>query len=178
MINSAPCAAQALSTEPVIAYIGLGSNLQQPVAQLHAARASIVAHTEIEERYFSSLYQSPPMGPQDQPDYVNAVMAISTTLNPLDLLSFLQRIENHQGRVRQEQRWVARTLDLDILLYAQQCINLPHLIIPHIGLAERAFVLYPLYEIAPELVIPGKGLLAHLVEHCPRNGLIRIAERD
>lgn len=162
------------NTGTIIAYIGLGSNLQNPSEQIHDARLAINTLPNTQQLAFSSLYHSPPMGPQDQPDYVNAVMAISTTLSPLDLLRGLQRIENTQGRVRNE-RWGARTLDLDILLYGDQVIELPDLIVPHIGITERAFVLYPLYEIAPQLLIPNKDKLSDLVANCPLAGLTRLA---
>jgi len=159
--------------ETVIAYIGLGSNLQHPDTQIHSARAAITQLYNIEDQGFSSLYHSSPMGPQDQPNYVNAVMAIATTLAPLDLLHVLQAIENDHGRVRSE-RWGARTLDLDILLYGEQIINIPDLIVPHSGITERAFVLYPLYEIAPQLTIPDKGKLVDLLANCPLAGLKRV----
>ncbi|MCX7089118.1 MAG: 2-amino-4-hydroxy-6-hydroxymethyldihydropteridine diphosphokinase [Methylococcales bacterium] len=155
----------------VLAYIGLGSNLQQPVLQIQSARAAIAALAGVVEVALSSLVQTPPMGPQDQPHYVNAVMAINTTLAPLDLLHHLQHIENEQGRVRQAQRWVARTLDLDLLLYGEQHIQLPDLIVPHTGLHQRAFVLYPLAQIAPDLTIVGLGPIAQLIEQCPLDGL-------
>lgn len=158
----------------VIAYIGLGSNLQNPIEQIHAARAACKALAGIKELAFSSLYQSLPMGPQDQPDYVNAVMAVTTELSPLELLRSLQAIENSSGRIRAE-RWGARTLDLDILLYGDQVINLPDLTVPHIGIAERAFVLYPLHEIAPQLLIPSKGKLVDLLANCPLAGLTRLS---
>jgi len=157
-----------------IAYIGLGSNLAQPVEQIKAARLAIASLESVEELAFSSLYKSPPMGPPEQPDYVNAVMAIATTLSPESLLQCLQAIENSQGRVRGI-RWGARTLDLDILLYDDLQIQLPYLTVPHVGIAERAFVLYPLFEIAPELTVPGLGSLAELRDKCPRDGLERIA---
>lgn len=157
------------------AYIGLGSNLAQPVEQIKAARLAIASLDGVQELAFSSLYRSPPMGPQDQPDYVNAVMAIATTLSPEKLLECLQAIENDQGRVRKGLRWGARTLDLDILLYGDLHIQMPHLTVPHVGIAERAFVLFPLFEIAPEITVPGLGRLAELVDNCPRNGLERIA---
>jgi 2-amino-4-hydroxy-6-hydroxymethyldihydropteridine diphosphokinase len=157
----------------VIAYIGLGSNLQNPVEQIHSARSAITALAHIKEQAFSSLYQSLPMGPQDQPDYVNAVMAVTTNLSPIELLRSLQSIENISGRIRGE-RWGARTLDLDILLYGELVINTPDLTVPHIGLTERAFVLYPLYEIAPQLIIPNKGKLVDLLANCPLAGLNRL----
>ena len=158
----------------VIAYIGLGSNLAEPVAQIKSARTAIASITGVRELAFSSLYHSLPMGPQDQPDYVNAVMCVSTDLSPLDLLHSLQHIENDQGRVRKSERWGARTLDLDVLIYGDQEIDLPDLTVPHKGLHERSFVLYPLFEIAPQLVVPGKGLIADLVAKCPLSGLRRM----
>ena len=158
-------------TAQVIVYIALGSNLDEPVEQIKSARCAIASLAGLQELAFSSLYQSPPMGPQNQPDYVNAVMCVATDQLPATLLHCLQIIENNHGRVRKGERWDARTLDLDILLYGDQEIDLPDLIIPHIGLAERSFVLYPLLEIAPEIVIPGKGSITELVANCPRCGL-------
>lgn len=158
----------------VTAYIGLGSNLASPVEQIKSARAAIAAIGGVEELAFSSLYRSLPMGPQDQPDYVNAVMCVATSLPPMDLLHRLQSIENDQGRVRKGERWGARTLDLDLLVYGDRKIEVPDLTVPHVGIAERSFVLHPLYEIAPQLVVPGKGNIADLVAKCPLNGLKRL----
>jgi 2-amino-4-hydroxy-6-hydroxymethyldihydropteridine diphosphokinase len=164
-----------ISKSPVVtAYLGLGSNLASPLEQLKSARAAIAATVGIKERAFSSLYHSLPMGPQDQPDYVNAVMAIDTELSVLDLLQSLQVIENAHGRCRAGERWGARTLDLDILMYGDQQIDLPMLTVPHPGIAERSFVLYPWHEIAPELSIPGKGQLADLLANCSLAGLKRL----
>lgn len=157
-----------------IAYIGLGSNLAKPVVQINSARTAITSLAGVHEMAFSSLYHSLPMGPQNQPDYVNAVMCVATGLLPLDLLRCLQNIENEHGRVRKGERWGARTLDLDILIYGDQEIDLPDLTVPHKGLAERSFVLYPLFEIAPQLIVPGKGPIADLVAKCPLSGLRRL----
>ncbi len=161
-------------TDGVVVYIGLGSNLANPVEQIQAARIAITQLADVQELAFSDLYRSSPMGPQDQPDYVNAVMAVKTDLPPIDLLRCLQRIENNQGRVRKSERWGARTLDLDILIYGDQLIELPDLIVPHVGIAERAFVLYPLYQIAPQLQVPGKGSVADLLERCPAHELKKL----
>lgn len=158
-----------------IAYIGLGSNLATPEAQINTARNAITALPEVFEDAFSSLYRSPPMGPQDQPDYINAVMAITTDLSAIQLLRRLQQIELDHGRVRKDERWGARTLDLDILLYGQQMIDQPDLIVPHYGLKERAFVLYPLQEIAPELEVPGQGTMTELLASCPLDGLVKLS---
>ena len=154
-------------------YLGLGSNLENPIEQLRAARTAIANVNGISEINFSSLYRSPPMGGKQQPDYVNAVMAIETELSPLELLTVTQTIENEQGRVRSE-RWGARTLDIDILLFGDDVLNFPDLIVPHYGMTERAFVLYPLFEIAPDLEIPTHGKLADLVSRCPLDGLERL----
>ncbi|MDO8843769.1 MAG: 2-amino-4-hydroxy-6-hydroxymethyldihydropteridine diphosphokinase [Methylicorpusculum sp.] len=160
-----------MTVATVIAYIGLGSNLDDPVQQIKSARAAIAAIDKISEVAFSSLYRSLPMGPQDQPDYVNAVMSVSTDLEPFELLRCLQAIEHEQGRVRTGLRWGARTLDLDLLIYDQMQLADPVLTLPHSGLADRAFVLYPLHEIAPDLLVPGYGPLTTLLEHCPQVGL-------
>ena len=157
----------------ITAYIGLGSNLAAPISQIKQAHQAIKALDNVTEVAFSSLYASPPMGSQDQPDYINAVMAISTNLTPINLLRCLQSIENQQGRVRKE-HWGARTLDLDLLLYADEKINLPDLIVPHVGLSERAFVVYPLQEIAVGLHISTLGSIDKLVKNCPLDGLKKL----
>lgn len=156
-------------------YIGLGSNLDNPEEKIRLARAAIAEQAQLTELKFSSLYSSPPMGPQNQPDYVNAVMCVKTDLPALELLRVLQKIEHKFGRERKGERWGARTLDLDLLLYGDQEIELPDLIVPHVGIAERAFVLYPMQEIADEnLFIPAKGRIKELVIQCPRDGLGKI----
>lgn len=160
---------------PVRAYIGLGGNLDRPVERIRLARCAIGDLAGIREAGFSSLYRSAPLGPADQPEYVNAVMAIDTVLEPLALLDRLQAIETANGRVRSGERWGPRTLDLDILLYRDAIIDTERLRLPHPGLCEREFVLVPLQEIAPELWIPGRGLLSDWVSVCPRRGLSVIA---
>ena len=155
----------------VLSYIGLGANLDDPKAQILMARAQIAACESIIELAFSSLYQSAPMGPSDQPFYLNAVMAVETDLDAAQLLNVLQSVENELGRVRSGKRWGPRRIDLDLLLYGDQQINMPDLIVPHYGIKDREFVLYPLYEIAPDLLIPALGRLDELVSRCPRNGL-------
>lgn len=156
-------------------YLGLGSNLDTPIEQLRATRLAISNVKGISEIAFSSLYRSPPMGSQNQPDYVNAVMAIETNLLPLELLAVTQNVENEHGRIRTE-RWGARTLDIDILLFGDEVLDLPDLIVPHYGMTERAFVLYPMFEISPDLVIPTHGKLADLVARCPLDGLERLSD--
>ncbi len=158
----------------VIAYIGLGANLDNPVAQIKSARQAIDALENVQEQAFSGLYRSAPMGPENQPDYINAVMAVVTDLPALALLRKLQHIEYRHGRVRNGERWGPRTLDLDLLLYGDQKIDVTDLIVPHRGIAERAFVLYPLQEIAPQLMIPGHGAITELIKRCPREGLSKL----
>lgn len=166
----------SLSTIWHEAYIGLGSNLEQPVEQIKQAVISITALEEVSVIACSPLYSSTPVGPADQPDYINAVLKISTSYSALNLLDRLQSIENSQGRKRLI-RWGARTLDLDILLFDQEIINTEKLVIPHRELANRCFVLYPLADIADNnLSIPGFGVLADLLAKCPSDGLSRLAE--
>ncbi|MEJ2480973.1 MAG: 2-amino-4-hydroxy-6-hydroxymethyldihydropteridine diphosphokinase [Acidihalobacter sp.] len=157
----------------VQAYVGLGSNLDQPEEQLLRALDELSRLPGTRLSASSGLYRNPPMGPVPQPDYVNAVAALETGLSPLELLDGLQAIEQAHGRMRIE-RWGPRTLDLDLLLYAERVIDEPRLQVPHPGLHERPFVLYPLAEIAPELIIPGRGSLAEWLAQCPSSGLARI----
>ncbi len=156
----------------VTAYIGLGSNLEDPVQQVQRALVELAAIPATRLLRQSSLYRSPPLGPPDQPDYINAVAELSTTLQPLELLDELQHIENAHGRVRGI-RWGARTLDLDLLLYGDRRIDESRLILPHPGLALRAFVLVPLLEIAPALDVPGVGPVKLLAERLPPETVIR-----
>jgi 2-amino-4-hydroxy-6-hydroxymethyldihydropteridine diphosphokinase len=118
----------------------------------------------------SSWYKNPAIGPGQQPDYLNGVVAISTGLDPEQLLTALQGIELAQGRIR-EQRWAARTLDLDIAVYGQQTINLSHLQIPHPRLQERNFVILPLHEIAPQLILPDGTSLTELASKCDKSSI-------
>jgi 2-amino-4-hydroxy-6-hydroxymethyldihydropteridine diphosphokinase len=163
------------TTAWVEAYVGLGSNLNDPMGQIEAAIGEIGKLNGVEAMAVSPLYASQPVGPQDQPDYVNAVMRIKTRLEALDLLKQLQQIENRHGRVRLE-RWGARTLDLDILLYDDRQMDLADLVVPHPELPNRAFVLYPLADVAPaDMVVPGKGHLADLLAACPILGLKKMS---
>lgn len=159
-----------MNSNLVRAYVGLGSNLNNPVAQIRSALAALDMIPATCCVAYSSLYRSKPMGPAEQPDYVNAVAAIDTHLSAHDLLQELHLLEAQHGRVR-EQRWGPRTLDLDLLLYGNQSYSSDRLTVPHPGLPERDFVLHPLHEIAPGLDIPGAGSLRHLVERCPPLGL-------
>lgn len=161
----------------VRAYIGLGSNLDDPQAQLQRAIEALGTLSESRLTAVSHLYRSTPMGPADQPDYINAVAMLDTCLSPLELLDALQAIEQAQGRVRGAERWGPRTLDLDLLLYGTQQIDSERLQVPHPGLAERNFVLGPLSELSPELVLPDGRSLRQLLAECNLHGLERL-ERE
>lgn len=155
----------------ITAYIAVGSNLSDPVTQ---AKEAIEALKSLPKSTFiatSSLYSSTPMGPQDQPDYINAVVEIQTELTPLELLDCTQAIEQEQGRVRKDERWGPRTLDLDMILYGNEVIDSERLTVPHYGMKEREFVLYPLAEIAPNLTLPCGTRLDALLKVINQNGL-------
>ncbi|HSG58221.1 MAG TPA: 2-amino-4-hydroxy-6-hydroxymethyldihydropteridine diphosphokinase [Woeseiaceae bacterium] len=146
---------------PVTAWVGLGSNLDEPVRQVKSAmrRLDGVEATRVIAR--SSLYRSAPLGPVEQPDFINAVVTVETRLAPRKLLDALQAIELEIGRQPAE-RWGPRRIDLDLLVYGDAVIDEQGLKIPHPGIAERNFVLLPLGEIAPDLVVPGLGRLAEI----------------
>ena len=153
-------------------YIGIGSNLCDPMLQVEQAIAELNRLSESDCVAQSRFYRSPPLGPQSQPDYINAVVRLRTRLEPLELLDELQAIETQRGRIRSGQRWGPRIIDLDLLLYGDWQIVVPRLIVPHPELWRRAFVLYPLSEINPELDIPGWGSLGELINHCSMGELI------
>lgn len=155
----------------ILAYIAIGSNLGDPVTQAQQAIHQLTQLPKSRLIAASSLYSSTPMGPQNQPDYINAVAAIETELTPLELLDSIQRIEQQQGRVRKDQRWGPRTLDLDIVLYGNQVIESERLTIPHYGMKVREFVLYPLAEIAPNFTLPDGTEIQALLSQVPLNGL-------
>lgn len=152
-------------------YIAIGSNLSDPETQALNAISALKTLPKSEFVAASSLYSSTPMGPQNQPDYINAVAVIDTELTPIELLDCTQAIELEHGRVRKEERWGPRTLDLDILLYGNEVIDSERLTIPHYGMKEREFVLYPLAEIEPNLQLPDGAELTKLLKQVDRNGL-------
>lgn len=158
----------------VRAYIGLGSNLANPLQQLQQALEALRRLPDSRLTCVSPFYRSRPMGPAGQPDYLNAVAMLDTVLGPLALLDALQAIELQQGRVRSGERWGPRTLDLDLLLYGAEVIDEARLQVPHPGLAERNFVLYPLADIAPDLVLPDGRSVSALREACPAEGIARM----
>ncbi len=138
----------------IVTYIGLGSNLGDSKVILTEAVHKLASLGDVKT---SKLYQSLPMGPQDQPNYLNAVVQLSTNLAPLALLDELQRFEQESGRVRLR-RWGERSLDLDLLIYAQEKIQHERLVVPHVGVMERDFVLIPLLDLDPDLHIDGIAL--------------------
>ena len=144
-------------------YIAIGSNLASPLEQVNAAVQAIGEIPDSRIVAVSSFYRTPPLGPQDQPDYLNAAVALDTALAPEELLNHTQRIELQQGRVRKAERWGPRTLDLDIMLFGDEVINTDRLTVPHYDMKNRGFMLWPLFEIAPELTFPdGTSLYTQL----------------
>jgi 2-amino-4-hydroxy-6-hydroxymethyldihydropteridine diphosphokinase len=155
------------------AYIGVGSNLNDPGAQLSQAFGKLAELPDTRLVLVSPIYRSRPFGPVKQPDYANAVVGLLTQLEPLVLLAGLQAIEGAQGRPKEHERWGPRVIDLDLLVYGQQRRADPELTVPHPGIVERNFVLYPLADIAPDLEIPGLGRVAELKGRVTSDGLWR-----
>lgn len=153
------------------AYIGIGSNVADPPAQVRRALAALAGLPATRLVASSALYRTRPFGPVPQDDFTNAVAAVLTQLAPPRLLAAMQALEAGQGRVR-TQRWGPRTLDLDLLVYGNERIELPGLVVPHPGIAERGFVLRPLADVAPELAVPGVGRVAALLARLPQDGVI------
>ena len=155
------------------AYVGIGSNLDDPQAQVQRALAALRALPQSQLILQSSLWRTAPVGPP-QPDYCNAVAAILTTLPALVLLHALQRTEKELGRAPSTVRWGPRRIDLDLLVYGQETLQLDELQLPHAQIAHRAFVLAPLCEIAPQLHIPGLGVVERLASQVDSHGVTRI----
>jgi 2-amino-4-hydroxy-6-hydroxymethyldihydropteridine diphosphokinase len=159
---------------PHIAFVALGSNMESPREQVLTAFRELneLADTRVVAR--SSLYRTAPVGYLDQPDFINAVAKIETSLSPLDLLNALLKIERAHGRSRDFKN-APRTLDLDLLLYGDCAMAEPGLTLPHPRMHERAFVLVPLNDIAPQMLIPGRGTVAQLLATLPDAGLQKIS---
>ena len=165
-----------------VAFIGLGSNLgnerngifENPKQQLLNAIQSVDNQTTINLLKTSHFYQTKAIGPGDQPDYINAAIKVETSLSANQLLLTLQNIENQQGRVRKE-RWGARTLDLDILVFDQLIENSENLTLPHPRAHERAFVLAPLNDLDANLVIPKLGNISNLLANCSMQGIVKLS---
>jgi len=161
-----------------VAYIGIGSNLSGPEEQVRRAFRELGHIRESRLRGCSPLYRTQPVGPKDQPDYVNAAACLETRLSARELLDELHGIERRQGRVRDGSRWGPRTLDLDLLLFGGASIDEPGLRVPHPEIANRPFVLVPLADVAPaDLSIPSRGTLADLLARGARTGIVRLDGR-
>lgn len=152
------------------AYVGLGSNLDDPLSQLQWAIEQLGEMEDLRKLVCSDIVQSSPMGPPGQPDYLNAACGFETTLEAERLLEALHALEAQRDRVR-GRHWGPRTLDLDLLVYGDRISQRDSLKLPHPGVHERSFVLYPLAQIAPDLYIPGKGRVSELVLACDTSTL-------
>ncbi len=146
-----------------IAYIGLGSNLSQPYQQIQKAISALNNIADTKVMADSGYFKSRPMGPADQPDYVNAVIELETKISVTKLLAHCQQIEKQQRRIK-TRHWGERTIDLDILLYADKNIKTENLTVPHPGICQRDFVYMPLLKIKPEIIVPGIGKLNNIVK--------------
>lgn len=155
------------------AYVALGANIGEPLRQVEAGFAALAALPGTRVVARSSLYRSAPVGYADQPDFINAVAAVDTGLEPQALLAALLGIERAHGRVRDFPN-APRTLDLDIVLYGERVIHEPGLTVPHARMLERAFVMLPLAEIAPDANVPGQGSVRALAARVDASGLVRI----
>ncbi len=160
----------------VRAYVGLGSNLGDSVAILKCALRDLDRLPSTRCVGWSSSYRNPPIGPPDQDDYINAVAVLDTRLRPLLLLRWLQWLEQRHGRVR-GRRWGARTLDLDLLMFGPRRLRLPRLELPHPRLHQRSFVLCPLAQLVPTVVVPGRGTVMSLRRRCSSLTLTQVSRR-
>jgi 2-amino-4-hydroxy-6-hydroxymethyldihydropteridine diphosphokinase len=155
------------------AYVALGSNLEQPELQIEKAFTALTALPDSHFVLRSALYRSAPMGPQDQPDFVNAAAGLLTRLSPQAMLAELHRIEQRMGRERVV-HWGPRIIDLDLLLLGEQRVVSDALQLPHPGLLERVFVLLPLAEIAPQLRLPNGQTSVRTLAHMDTKGIERV----
>ncbi len=160
-----------MSLAPIEAYVGLGSNLDNPRRQVENALHALARLPQTRLLAHSRLYRTPPWGGIAQPDFINAVARLETTLAAEDLMRALLDLERTSGRERGTERYGPRVLDLDLLLYGHQRLDAAGLTVPHPRLAERAFALVPLHEIAPDLEIPGRGGIADLLARIDVDGI-------
>nr|WP_298723882.1 2-amino-4-hydroxy-6-hydroxymethyldihydropteridine diphosphokinase [uncultured Steroidobacter sp.] len=154
------------------AYVALGSNLDQPLVQIERAFTALAQLPNVRLIARSRLYKTQPLGPQDQPEFINAAAGLLTTLSPRELLVELKRLERELGRAQPIVRWGPRVIDLDLLVYADAQISETDLTVPHSGLPQRNFVLYPLCDLAPELLVPGHGRVRQLAARVGGAGLV------
>lgn len=162
----------------VRAFVGLGGNLGDPVTQIKAALAALDRNPKTRLIRRSGFYQTPPWGITDQAEFVNAVAEIETTLSPRQLLQELLRIEVDAGRVRSDERWGPRLIDLDLLLYGNSRIDEENLHVPHPRMLERAFVMVPLAELEPALSLPDHGRVSALLAELDTSSCIRLTGHD
>lgn len=160
-----------------ICYIGLGANLSDPLAQIDWAITALADLPDSHLEAVAPRYRSRAMGPGCQPDYINTAARLRTALKPLPLLRQLQRLEDLRGRIR-EVRWGPRTLDLDLLLYADHSVSTPELTLPHPGLGVRNFVLAPLLDLDPQLCLPDGSRIASLLARVGCAGIVRLSDRE
>ena len=172
-INSVTFGTVNVVQEGIIAYLGIGTNLGDRMGNIRGALGKLGGLPTMELARVSSVYETAPVGVTDQPDFLNLVAAVRTSLAPRALLEVLLHIENQMGRVRTE-HWGPRVIDLDLLLYGGEQVSLPELTVPHPRLRERAFVLIPLAEIAPEMALPGsEKKVSEIADSFAREGNIR-----
>ncbi len=166
-----------------LVYIGIGSNLANPLQQINVAIDALKRLSDDGKVICSPLYQTHPMVDEtpgttaysaEQPDYINGVVKINSSLEPLQLLDKLQEIEQAQGRKRTHERWTARTLDLDVLLFDNDIIDHPRLTVPHYGIKQRNFVIYPLTDLDDNLVLPDGTTIKDLYQRCSSKGINKI----
>lgn len=159
-------------------WLGLGSNLDQPVAQINTALTLLKAQPGIGVLQISDFYWTPPWGDALQDDFINAVAEIETDIGAMPLLRVLQSIEDDMGRQRDERRWGPRVIDIDLLLYGDLVLQSVELELPHARMHERAFVLMPLYQLDEALVIPGRGTIAELLKELDCSGISRLSDGE
>jgi 2-amino-4-hydroxy-6-hydroxymethyldihydropteridine diphosphokinase len=171
-VSAAHTAAVTLWTP---AYVAIGSNLDDPASQVRAAFEALarIERTRLIAR--SRLYRTQPLGPQDQPEFVNAAAGLLTQLSPRELLVALKKLEATMGRAQPAVRWGPRRIDLDLLVHGDARVNESDLVIPHAGLPQRNFVLYPLSDIAPQLLVPGHGRVVDLAARVGSAGIALLA---
>lgn len=163
-----------MSTLWTPAYIAIGSNLDDPRSQVRTALQHLTGLARTRLILVSRLYRSAPLGPQDQPEFINAAAGVLTQMQAPELLAELKRIERVMGRGTPEVRWGPRRIDLDLLMHGTVRVLEPGLTLPHPGVPDRNFVLYPLRDIAPEVIVPGHGPVAVLAERVGSAGLVAV----
>jgi 2-amino-4-hydroxy-6-hydroxymethyldihydropteridine diphosphokinase len=160
------------------AYVGIGSNLDQPAGQVRRALTALADIPQTRLVRQSSLFGSTPLGPPAQPDFVNAVAGLLTQLEADRLFSALRALETALGREPPRMRWGPRRIDLDLLAFGEQRLDSPELTLPHPGIVQRNFVLYPLFEVAPGLNVPGCGHVAELAARADPTGIWRLDDKS